>query len=72
MKVPMQYVNDADCNVQAVQVPVEDWNDLVEELRHYEQLLKMRTTLNNALSQVARIRSGKLKKRTLKDVLREV
>lgn len=68
----MQYVNDADGNVQAVQVPVKDWNDLVEKLRHYEQLLKMRSTLSDALSQVARMRSGKLKKRTLKDVLREV
>ncbi|MGB6047728.1 MAG: hypothetical protein WBG34_09020 [Flavobacteriales bacterium] len=72
MKVTMQYVNDADGNVQAVQVPVKDWNDLVEKLRHYEQLLKMRSTLSDALSQVARMRSGKLKKRTLKDVLREV
>jgi len=72
MKVPMQYVNDADGNVQAVQVPLEDWNDLVKKLRHYEQLLKMRSSLSDALSQVARMRSGKLKKRSLKEVLREV
>ncbi len=71
MKAPMRYVNDAEGNVQAVQVPVEDWNDLLEKLRHYEQLLKLRSTLSNALGQVARMRSGKLKKRTLKDVLRE-
>ena len=72
MKVPMRYVNDANGNVQAVQVPVEDWNDLVEKLRHYEQLFKLRSTLGNALTQVARMRSGKLKKRSLKKVLREV
>jgi hypothetical protein len=71
MKVPMRYVNDADGNVQAVQIPVEDWNDLVEKVRHYEQLLKLRSTLSTALTQVARMRSGKLKKRTLKDALRE-
>ena len=71
MKVPVRYVNDADGTVQAVQVPVEDWNELVGKLRHYEQLLKLRSTLSTALSQVARMRSGKLKKRTLKDVLRE-
>lgn len=64
----MHYVNDADGKVQ---VPVEDWNDLVEKLRHYEQLLKLRSTLSDALSQVTRMRAGKLKKRTLKDVLRE-
>lgn len=71
MKVPVRYVNDADGNVQAVQVPVEEWNALVEKLRHYEQLLKLRSSLGTALDQVARMRSGKLKKRTLKDVLRE-
>lgn len=67
----MQYVNDADGNIQAVQIPVEDWNGLVEKVRHYEQLLKLRSTLSTALTQVTRMRSGKLKKRTLKDVLRE-
>jgi len=34
-------------------------------------LLKLRTSLNTAHTQVARMRTGKLKKRTLKDVLRE-
>ncbi len=71
MKVPVNYVNDADGNVQAVQVPLEDWKELLEKVRHYEQLLKLRSTLSSALSQVARMRTGKLKKRTLKDVLRE-
>ena len=50
---------------------MEDWKKLLEKVRHYEQLLKFRSTLSNALSQVARMRTGKLKKRTLKDVLRE-
>jgi hypothetical protein len=71
MKVPMRYVNDADGTVQAVQIPVDDWNELVEKVRHYEQLLKLRTSLSTALSEVARMRSGKLRKRSLKDVLRE-
>ena len=71
MKAPLHYVNDADGNVQAVQVPVQQWNKLIEKLRHYEQLLKLRSTLGTALDQVEQMRSGKLKKRTLKDVLRE-
>ena len=71
MKVAMQVVHDTQGNAQAVLVPMDDWNDLVEKVRHYERLLKLRTTLGNALTQVARMRTGKLKKRTLKDVLRE-
>ncbi len=64
-------MNDADGNVQAVVVPVEEWKDLVEKVRSYEQLLKLKSQLSSALDQVARMRTGKLKKRTLKDVLRE-
>ncbi len=71
MKAPLSTVNDADGNVQAVVVPVEEWKDLVEKVRHYEQLLNLKTKLSSALEQVARMRSGKLKKRSLKDVLRE-
>lgn len=64
-------MNDADGKVQAVVIPVEEWKDLVEKVRHYEQLLDLKTKLSSALDQVARMRSGKLKKRSLKDVLRE-
>ncbi|HQV39785.1 MAG: hypothetical protein IPO60_12080 [Flavobacteriales bacterium] len=71
MKVPISTMNDADGNVQAVVVPVEEWKDLVEKVRSYEQLLKLKSQLSSALDQVARMRTGKLKKRTLKDVLRE-
>ena len=71
MKVPVRYVNDADGNLQAIQIPVEDWNALVKKVQHYEQLLKLRSQLGTALDQVQRIRSGRLRKRSLKDVLRE-
>ncbi len=64
-------MNDADGKVQAVVVPLEEWQDLVDKLRHYEQLLQLKNRLSSSLDQVARMRSGKLKKRTLKDVLRE-
>ncbi|NUQ15015.1 MAG: hypothetical protein HUU33_06805 [Flavobacteriales bacterium] len=67
----MQVVNDAEGKAHAVLIPVDEFNELVGKLRHYEQLLKLRSTLSIALDQVARMRSGKLKKRTLKDALRE-
>ena len=69
MKVPLQYVNDADGNLKAVQVPVEEWNKLAERIRHYEQLLKLRDDLTTAFSQVEKMRKGKLRKPTLTEVL---
>jgi len=71
MKVPVRYVNDADGNVQAIQIPVEDWNALIKKVQHMEQLLKLRAQLSTALDQVQRMRSGRMRKRSLKDVLRE-
>lgn len=64
-------MNDADGKVQAVVVPVEEWKDMVDKLRHYEQLLRLKSRLSSSLAQVERMRTGKLKKRTLKDALRE-
>lgn len=69
MKIPVQYVNDADGNVQAVQIPIEEWDKLAEQLRKYEQMLKLKKDLSLAFAQVERIRKGKLKKQTLKELV---
>lgn len=72
MKVPLRYLNDADGNLRAVQVPVEEWNKLVDKVHHYEQLMKMRATLTGALREVDLMRKGKLKKQSLSAFLREL
>ncbi len=69
MKLTVQYVNDADGNVQAVQIPIKDWEKHVLKMRRYEQLLKLRSDIVEALSEVERMRKGKLKKRSLSSVL---
>lgn len=69
MKIPVQYVNDADGNVQAVQIPIEEWDKLAEQMRKYEQMLKLKKDLSLAFAQVERMRKGKLPKRTLKDLV---
>lgn len=70
MKAPVHYVHDSDGNVQAVQIPVKQWDALLGKLRHYEQVLKLKDGLATALGQVERMRAGKLKKKTLKEALR--
>ncbi len=69
MKISVQYVNDADGNVQAVQIPIKDWEKHVLKMRRYEQLLKLRSDIVEALSEVESLRKGKLKKRSLASVL---
>lgn len=69
MKIPMQYVNDADGNVQAVQISVQEWKKLGAKVRRYEQMLKLREDLTEVFAQVEHMRQGKLPKLTLKEVL---
>lgn len=69
MKIPVQYVNDAEGNVQAVQIPIGEWDKLAGQMRRYEQMLKLKKDLSLALEQVDRIRKGKLRKQTLKDLV---
>ncbi|MCO6483369.1 MAG: hypothetical protein J5I62_11330 [Flavobacteriales bacterium] len=69
MKIPLQYVNDAEGNVQAVQIPIEDWARLTDQMRRYEQMLKLKKDLLLAMGQVDRMRKGTLRKRTLKDLV---
>jgi hypothetical protein len=72
MRVPLRYLNDAEGNVEAVQVPLEEWNRLVDKAIRYERMMKMRSTLSEALREVELMRAGKLKKQSLTEFLREL
>ncbi|MBX2973958.1 MAG: hypothetical protein KF797_12715 [Flavobacteriales bacterium] len=72
MRVPLRYLNDANGKLEAVQVPVEEWHKLVDKATRYEQMMKMRSTLTEALREVDLMRKGKLKKQSLTEFLREL
>jgi hypothetical protein len=72
MKVPLRYLNDAEGNLEAVQVPVDEWNKIVRKATRYERIMKIRSALTEALREVDLIRQGKLKKQSLTEFLREL
>lgn len=72
MKIALQYLNDSKGNVQAVQVPLTDWEKLLNKLKKYEQALKLKSDLQEAFDQVAILRQSKEKKQTLKEFLNEL
>lgn len=72
MKVPLRYLNDAEGNLEAVQVPVDEWNKIVGKATRYERIMKIRSALTEALREVDLIREGKLKKQSLTEFLREL
>ncbi|MES2766886.1 MAG: hypothetical protein V4642_13510 [Bacteroidota bacterium] len=72
MKLAIQYLNDAQGHVQAVQIPVADWEKIVQKIKKYEQIFTMRSGLSDALNEVEKMRKGKVKKQSLSDFLNEI
>jgi hypothetical protein len=72
MKIALQYVNDTSGRTQAVQLPVADWEKLLNKLKKYEQALQLKSDLKEAIEQVKELKSGKGKKQTLNEFLDEL
>ena len=69
MKIPVQYVNDEDGNVKAIQVPITEWKKVLTKLKKHEQALSLKADLSEAFEQVARLRKTRGSKETLKEFL---
>jgi hypothetical protein len=71
MKIELHYVSDTSGKTRSVQLPINDWEKVLQRLEKYEQALKLKSDLNLAMAQVDQIRKSKAKKTTLKDFLNE-
>ncbi len=69
MKIPVQYVNDEDGNVKAIQVPISEWKKVLTKLKKYEHALSLKADLSIAFEQVAQMRKTRGSKETLKEFL---
>jgi len=72
MKITLQYVNDMNGNTQAVQLPLTEWEKVLNKLKKYEQALKLKSDLKEAFEQIAVLRSKKGHKQTLNEFLNEL
>ncbi len=72
MKIAVQYVNDSDGKTQAVQLPLTEWGKLLNKLKKYEQALKLKSDLSEALEQITKLKKTRAPKQTLNDFLNEV
>ena len=72
MKIVLQYLHDTQGNPQAVQLPLNDWEKVLNKLKKYEQALKLKSDLKEAFDQVASLRKTKGHKQTLKEFLNEL
>ncbi len=72
MKLELQYLNDIDGNIQAIQLPITDWERVLSKLKKYEQALKLKSDLKKAFEEVAKLKKSKGHKQTLNDFLNEL
>ncbi len=72
MKFALQYVNDINGHTQAVQLPVAQWEKLLNRLKKYEEALQIKSDLEEAVEEVNLIKQGKKKSVPLKDFLNEL
>jgi hypothetical protein len=72
MKIAIQYVKDINGNTQAVQMPLTEWERVLNKLNKYEQAFKLKSDLQEAFEQVALLRKSKKPKQTLNEFLNEL
>ena len=72
MKIDVQYLNDVNGELTAVQIAATDWQKLISKVSKYETLLQIKSDLSEAFDDVKKMRSGKLKKQTLSQFLDEL
>ena len=72
MKIALQYVNDIHGRTQAVQLPVTEWEKVLNKLKKYEQTLKIKSDLQEAFEEVKTLQRSKTRKQTLNDFLNEL
>ena len=72
MKIAIQYLNDINGNTQAVQIPLSEWERVLNKLSKYEQALQLKSDLKEAIEQVALLRKSKMPKQTLNEFLNEL
>lgn len=72
MKLALQYLTDSSGTKQAVQLPLADWQRLLKRLNKYEQAIKLKSDIQEALVQVRQMRSSNKPKQTLNEFLDEL
>ena len=69
MKLAVQYLSDSTGKTQAVQLPISDWEKVLARLKKYEQTLRLKSDLQEAFTDVAKMRKSRKPKQTLDEFL---
>jgi len=71
----LQYITDTRGHKSAVQLPMEDWNQIQKDLGELKQLRNKKvfmTELAEAVEELKQIKEGKIQARNAEDLLNEL
>ncbi len=72
MTFNLQYVTGKNGEPKAVQVPIKEWERLMEDYEYVKQISKLKNDLKEAITEIEEIKNGKRKPFLLKDFLNEI
>lgn len=72
MKIALQYLNDINGKTHAVQLPLTEWEKVLNKLKKYEQALKLKSDLKEAFDQIVFLKNTREHKQTLNEFLDEL
>ncbi len=72
MNIELEYLNDRKGKVRAVQIPIADWEKILKKVKKYEQTLRLKANIEEAMNEVALLKKSKARKQTLTEFLDEI
>ena len=72
MKLSIQYVNDLNGNTQAVQIPIQQWQELLGKLTEIEKQREIKNDLSIAFHEVKQMQRGEIEKQEFSNFLDEL
>jgi hypothetical protein len=72
MELDIQYLNDKNGHVKAVQIPIDEWKWLQSRFQLFSKELMLKKDLGQAFAEVKQMRAGNIKKQTFDEFLNEL
>ena len=72
MQVKIKHITDTNGRIEAVQIPIEDWENVQSLIKKLKQGQEIRKSLFRSAKEVKEMRAGKRKKKTFEDFLNEL
>jgi len=72
MELDIQYLNDKNGQIKAVQIPIKDWKWLNSKFIKFSKELSLKEDLTKAFNEVRLMQTGKKEKQSLGEFLNEL